>query len=386
MVSTVGLGAVLAVLIRIDRQRELSHRRAEQRVVVAVHGRQLGPGRVARNLEALEGDGIHLEAVFNQALDGGVHLVAKLGQRMAKPGGEINAPMLAPGVGHLARPAELDLFHDRASIGQGGSGGQHLALDLAVDDVVAKVHVDCESQPANVVGNRRGPVDRGRLRQRITIVIPGGGEEKQASIIDGAGERTEVVDRVPARRHHIEGNAPKRGLESDQAAIAGRDSHRAAHVGAFGKRNATCCDGHGRPARRAARVELGIPRIARCPPERAARETRIGELGRRRLADHDRTSRVHPLDDHAVVVGHPMLVRVRPERRAIALGGGQIFDRDRHAVEWAERLAICDGLVGTMRLLEGALAEDKAETVELRVDLGDAVERALHDCDRRELT
>ena len=289
--------------------------------------------------------------------------------------------MLAPGVGHLARPAELDLFDDRASIGQGGSGGQHLALNLAVDDVVAKVHVDRKSKPADVAGNRRGPVDRGRLRERIAIVVPGGGEEKQAGVIDGAGERTEVVDRVPARRHHIEGDAPKRGFESDQPAVAGGDPHRAAHVRALGEWYTARRDRDSGATRRAARVELGIPRIACCPPEWAAGKTRIGKLGRRRLADHDRTSRVHALNDHAVVIGHPMLVRVRAERRAVALGGGQIFDRDRHAVEWAERPTVGDGLVGTMRLLERALAEHKAKAVELRVDLSDAVERALHDLD-----
>ena len=216
--------------------------------------------------------------------------------------------MLTPGVGNLARPAELDLLDNRAGIRKSGSSSEDLALDLAVDDVVAEVHVDRESQPTDVARNRRGPVDRGRLRQRIAIVVPGGGEQKQAGIIDRARERTEVVDRVPARWHHVEGDAPKRGLEPNQPAITGGDPHRATHVRALSERYTARGNRNCRATRRAARVELGVPWVPRCAPEWAASETRIGELGRGRLADHDRAGRVHALDDHAVVVGYPMLV------------------------------------------------------------------------------
>ena len=230
--------------------------------------------------------------MLDQALDGRIHLVAVLRQRVAEPRGEVDAPVFAPGVGHLAGPAEVDLLDDRTGLGQCRRGRAHFALDLGVHDVVAEIHIERQSQPAHVARDWHRPVERRRLRQRVAIVVARGSQQKQPRVVDRAGERTKVVDRVPARRHDVERNTTEGGLQANQAAVARRDADRAAHVSALGERHAAGRDGNGRAARRATRIERRVPRIARRTPERAARKARVRKLGRRGLADHDRAGGV----------------------------------------------------------------------------------------------
>ena len=70
---------------------------------------------------------------------------------------------------------------------------------------------------------------------------------------------------------------------------------------------------------------------------------RVGELRRRRLADDDRAGPAQRGDHVGVAVGHPVLERVRAERRAVAGDRRGVLDGDRHAVQHAELVAAGNG-------------------------------------------
>ena len=70
--------------------------------------------RGANELDPLEVDRSHGEAVVHEADDARIHLVAELGQLVAEEGGEVDAPVSDPGIGDVARPTDVDLLDDGA--------------------------------------------------------------------------------------------------------------------------------------------------------------------------------------------------------------------------------------------------------------------------------
>ena len=182
------------------------------------------------------------------------------------------------------------------------------------------------------------------------------------------------MDRVELGRQEVERDPPEARLQPDDARPRRRNAHRSAHVGALGERHTPRCNRRAGAARRATRRPLGVPRVTRHTPQARLREARVGELGRRGLADHDAAGAQEPLDEQRGVVGNVVLERVRAERRALARGRRQILDRDRHAVQRPDLLAPRDGLVG------GPPEGDRL----VRIGEDEAVQRAVHLLDPRE--
>jgi len=56
-----------------------------------------------------------------------------------------------------------------------------------------------------------------------------------------------------------------------------------------------------------------------------------------------------------------------------------IFDRERHAVQWAERFAVLDGLVCQVRTLERIFRQQGYDRVDLWIDGLDSIEMCLDD-------
>ena len=131
-------------------------------------------------------------------------------------------------------------------------------------------------------------VERAGHRHDVGVVGALRGGQEQAGVVGAAGQRPVVADRVEQAGQHVHRDPPEPRLQPDDAAPRRRDAHRAAHVAALGERHAPGRDGGAAAAGRAARRAVEGVRVARRAPQRAVGDERVGELGRRRLADDDR--------------------------------------------------------------------------------------------------
>ena len=118
-------------------------------------------------------------------------------------------------------------------------------------------------------------------------------------------------------------DARTRRLQPEQAAGRGRDADRAAAIGRMGERHDAGRHGGGRTAARAARREIGAPRVAGDAVEARFGRRREAELGRVRLAGMTRPARRKRATISLSVAGMvahtaartPSSPRPRPRRR-----------------------------------------------------------------------
>ena len=82
--------------------------------------------------------------------------------------------------------------------------------------------------------------------------------DEETGVVDGAGERAEVLDRVELGRQEVERDPAEARLEADEAAPGGGNPNRAAHVRPLREGHAARRHRRARAAGRAARRPLGF--------------------------------------------------------------------------------------------------------------------------------
>ena len=141
--------------------------------------------------------------------------------------------VLPAGVGALHRGAEVALEDGGGPVDDVAHGG--------VDGRVAQVRAVGHPQPAQVAVGRAQPVDVvGADGEAVALVVARDDGEGQRRVGDGAGERADVLQRLPAGHAgvalvlgaRVERYAAHRRLDAVDAAEAGRDADRAAAVAA----------------------------------------------------------------------------------------------------------------------------------------------------------
>ena len=301
---------------------------------------------------------------------------------LAETGGLQYAPVLDPAIDDVASPGDLHVFDRGAGLLERARCLPGLGTHVVVDGVETEVVIQSELKPSDI--GWRGNLDFGTCGQRQKVAIVGalGDAQKQRSVRNRSRERAEVKEVVERRGQHLKRDAPEGGFQSDGTAVGRRYADRAPGIGALGKRHAAGRDRSARSAGRAARRARRVPGIVGVAPERALAEAGIGELGGHGLPHHDAAGCAQALDDGHIEIRHPVLVDLGAERGSLALGGRQILDRDRHAVERPERLLRHHRPFGLPRLGERLLRIGETEGVERTVHLLNAGETVLHRFDR----
>ena len=172
----------------------------------------------------------------------------------------------------------------------------------------------------------RSPVDRSQ-RDRRARDHP----EQCRRLLDRAGQRPDVVARRREREDPVERYEPRRRLESDDAAVGGRDPDRAAGVGAERTVAHARRDECGRAAARPARRSALVPRVERHPVRRIHASGRV--LEQVRLAEELGAGRSQPRDDGCVALGRRRDAHRRGVRRDDAAHVDVVLDGDDGAVQ-----------------------------------------------------
>ena len=146
-------------------------------------------------------------------------------------------------------------------------------------------------------------------------------------------------ERFPtARKGHVR-HATHLRLQSEHAAETGRNADRTAAIAGRGQRTDAAGDRRRRAAARTAGVVVELPRIVRIAKDRIAGQRNQPELRSVGLAQDDRAGLFETLDNRLIPVGRKMFEEFRSQRGADAGRQVQIFDRQRHAVQWRELVA-----------------------------------------------
>jgi len=207
--------------------------------------------------------------------------------------------------------------------------------------------------------------------------------------------RDDVVHAARDRTDHLEimqdGRKPRaafhriaRRLEADQAGMRCRPPDRAAAIGAERERTHARGDRRHRTTARAAGRQRGIPRIARGAEQQIIGKAVQRELRHIGLAEDDGTGLAKPLHRQFVLVGH--VVGVKPAAPGGAQAGDQdvVLDRDRHAVERADRAALLPPFRALIGRVNGAGFVQGYDGIELRIELPDARQRRVDHLARRQ--
>ena len=204
-------------------------------------------------------------------------------------------------------------------------------------------------------------------------------------VLDAARHRADVVERIGQREHAGEAERAVGRLQPDDAAAGRRIAHRAAGVGAECRRHKSRGKRGAGAARRAAGMQVAVPRIARRRPGQVERWSAGGELVQRELAKQDRAGLVHLADREGVGRSAVILADLGVACRCHAGDVENVLRRIRHAVHRATIFPGGDLRFGGLGFLERAIAGDDKECVVGGIDRGDAVEQRLGPFDRREL-
>ena len=173
-------------------------------------------------------------------------------------------------------------------------------------------------RPQARLRSRRGRFEAGvilRMRSRHRL-------QHQRGVADIARDRTgmrgvvEVADRD--ERHPAIGR-----LQSEHAAEVTRNADRSCGVGALMQRPIARRRGGGRAAGRRAGLIAVLPWVMRVAGQRPAAQARPAELGRGRLADHDRARSLEPLRRTA----HPRRARRRRTHASRVAWRGRVWRR-----------------------------------------------------------
>ncbi len=197
-----------------------------------------------------------------------------------------------------------------------------------------------EHQPDAQLARRfvqRLPVDFNcRQAHAVAAVGPREHAHHQRGIVDGAGHGT--CDTADIGR--IDRNAPETRLQRHQAVPAGRQSHRAADVGAemqravAGRRRST---GAGTGA---AGILGYVPGVAGEGMEARQARRQHAVVRHRGLGEDHSPGLAQSRGGRRILLCGHQLHAGGPQRHRLALGRNIVLDRDRHAVERAHRLAL----------------------------------------------
>ena len=122
----------------------------------------------------------------------------------------------------------------------------------------------------------------------IGRIVAGDGIQQQRVVGHRAGQRPDMVEREGQRKHAAPRHQAIGRLQPDDAAGAGRIAHRSAGVGAERQREQPGADAGAGAGRRAARMMVRIPRVARRRKRQVEARPADGEFMRRQLAQDDR--------------------------------------------------------------------------------------------------
>jgi hypothetical protein len=229
-----------------------------------------------------------------------------------------------------------------------------------------------EGPRVHVVGERRAVV---RSRQH---------RQHERGVGHGPGHRSRHREGVPGQLPRIDGHQSGRGAESHDAAEGRGRAQRSAQIRAVGERAHPAREGHRRTAARAATGEGEVPGIPRHPEDRVEGVPTRSELRRVRLADDDGARGLQPGHGQRILGGNVALVDLRAPRGADPLGGREVLDGHRHAVERAERAAAPEPGRRLPRCGQRRLARQRDVRVHMRVDHVDPGQDGLHDLERRD--
>ena len=170
--------------------------------------------------------------------------------------------------------------------------GRDLFAERGADD---RVHIACtkvfrvgHAQARQVAGTRVEERQRvQRMAQRIARVHAGRSRHLQAGVVHGAAHRPHHRDRRPAQRLAPTGDHAGRGPEPHHPAARGGNAQRATGIGARAHRQHVQRERRGRSAGGAARVQIGVERVAGGAPDGVAAVRARAHLGHIGLAHHD---------------------------------------------------------------------------------------------------
>ncbi len=118
---------------------------------------------------------------------------------------------------------------------------------------------------------------------------------------------------------------------------------------------------------RAARVQLGIERVAGCAPHHVAGVGACAQLRDVGLADHDRPGAAQTRHQQVVLTRNIVAKQLRAVGGEDACGFFQVLDPDRQTMQQTQRLALHHGLFGLHRFLPRPLEAGCGEGVDLWV-------------------
>ena len=284
------------------------------------------------------------------------------------------------------REVRMRLLDAGAEAAKHLGGGARERADLVVDGRDAEIAAPRQAQAAHA----RAPdgVDEGArvhgIGDRRARIGARDHREHQRGVGDGTRHGAADAPWIPRERRRMVGHEAGRGAEADHAAERRGQAQRAAEIGALGQRAEAGGERDGAAARRAARRERRVPRVARDAEDLVEGVGARAKLRRVGLAHHDRPRRLQPRDDQRVFLGHVMLVDLAAPRGADALGRREVLDRHRHAVQRTEARAAPGRRRRLLRGLQRRLGGHRAVGVQARVHALEAGEHRLHEVERRD--
>ena len=258
--------------------------------------------------------------------------------------------------------------------------------DSRIDRRVAEVGRPRHVEPLHVRVTRL-EIRAGFPRQRFAIAVVAAGDdvEHRRRVADGARDRPDVPDVLEAAEHRAIRDAPERGLQAVHAAERGRNADRAAAVGSERQRADPARHRRGGAAARAAGRQGRVPRIARDAEERVLGERLVAELRGVGLAKEHRAGRLQAAHRERVVLGDELLVEPGAAGGREAARREDILDRDGHAMERPDGLALHDGDLRFARGDPRGVGGYEAEGVERRIDRLEAREHGVEHLERLHL-
>ena len=209
----------------------------------------------------------------------------------------------------------------------------------------------------NAIGSRRAR--RRSLRDH---------RQQQCRVRDSARHRTlHAVVRLRDRASLVRHDAGRRAV-SDHAAVTRRNAQAAAVIGTGRQRRHVRCHRNGRTARRTTARARDVERIAGGAEQTIHGVRADAELGHVGFADDDAAGGANPRNDAGVCCRHVVFERFAAVRRANARGVLNVLDRNRQAVQRAERFAAPHRRFGIARLFAGALVGAHHHRVDGRID------------------
>jgi len=268
--------------------------------------------------------GTYLGAAANTGCHHRVVLVALTGQYLPVPGVGFGGsePTLGIDLRQLVQMRQVDVFYPDAFSRQ----RPQRALEGLGDHRIELVHHEVlgDGEPQARERHRFGHRDRFGGKHRID----------DGAAFDGVGERTDRIERGRERHHAVDRHAPRRRLETDDAAHGGWNAHRAAGVGAKRRHGHTVGNRHRSTRRGAARHALAVGRVAWCAVMRVEADARERELAHVGAADDHRARRAQARHHGRVLGGDSLFfAHLGACECRLTFHVAKIFDRDRDSGE-----------------------------------------------------